>query len=63
MKTSEWRTSFGKAFFIRESNEGFLKVSFFGPFYGSYIVFASVLFCPPRFSASIILDSRWGLPT
>jgi apolipoprotein D and lipocalin family protein len=29
----------GKAYFVNDTNEGYLKVSFFGPFYGSYIVF------------------------
>ena len=30
----------GKAYFVRSSEEGYLKVSFFGPFYGSYVIFA-----------------------
>jgi apolipoprotein D and lipocalin family protein len=34
----EWSTAEGKAYFVKEPNIGFLKVSFFGPFYGSYIV-------------------------
>jgi len=34
-----WKQAEGKAHFVRGSDEGFLKVSFFGPFYGSYIVF------------------------
>lgn len=29
----------GKAYFVGDSNTGHLKVSFFGPFYGSYVVF------------------------
>ncbi len=29
----------GKAQFVRGSDEGYLKVSFFGPFYGSYVIF------------------------
>ncbi len=32
----EWRDAEGKAFFVGEPNIGHLKVSFFGPFYGSY---------------------------
>lgn len=36
---NEWQEAEGKAYFVRESDEGYLKVSFFGPFYGSYIVF------------------------
>ena len=35
---NEWSEAEGKAYFVKSPNEGFLKVSFFGPFYGSYIV-------------------------
>lgn len=35
----EWKQSEGKAFFVESPDEGYLKVSFFGPFYGSYVVF------------------------
>lgn len=34
-----WKEAKGKAYFVRSKEEGYLKVSFFGPFYGSYIVF------------------------
>lgn len=34
-----WKEAIGKAKFVRSTNEGYLKVSFFGPFYGSYVVF------------------------
>ena len=36
---NEWRQAEGKAFFVGDTDVGHLKVSFFGPFYGSYIVF------------------------
>lgn len=36
---NEWKEAEGKAYFVNEDNEGYLKVSFFGPFYGSYVVF------------------------
>ena len=36
---SEWQEAVGKAYFVESSEQGFLKVSFFGPFYGSYVVF------------------------
>jgi len=36
---NEWNEATGKAYFVNSSEEGFLKVSFFGPFYGSYVVF------------------------
>ena len=35
----EWREATGRAYFVREATQGFLKVSFFGPFYGSYVIF------------------------
>jgi apolipoprotein D and lipocalin family protein len=34
-----WKEAEGKAFFVRGTDQGYLKVSFFGPFYASYIVF------------------------
>jgi apolipoprotein D and lipocalin family protein len=36
---NEWQEAEGKAYFVNNENEGYLKVSFFGPFYGSYVVF------------------------
>ncbi len=39
-KDSKWKEAAGKAYFVKEPDQGFLKVSFFGPFYGSYVVFA-----------------------
>lgn len=38
-KTRAWKEAEGKAYFARKPDEAYLKVSFFGPFYGSYIVF------------------------
>ena len=38
-KKNKWKEAEGKAYFVRDSNEGYLKVSFFGPFYGSYVIF------------------------
>lgn len=37
-KTS-WKEAEGKAYFVENTDLGYLKVSFFGPFYGAYIVF------------------------
>ena len=39
-RDSAWKEAEGKAYFVNQSDEGYLKVSFFGPFYGSYIVLA-----------------------
>jgi apolipoprotein D and lipocalin family protein len=38
-KENTWKEVEGKAYFVEGSDQGYLKVSFFGPFYGSYIVF------------------------
>jgi apolipoprotein D and lipocalin family protein len=38
-KENKWKEAEGKAYFVRGSDQGYLKASFFGPFYGSYIVF------------------------
>ncbi|MEN7341676.1 MAG: lipocalin family protein [Pseudomonadota bacterium] len=34
-----WDEARGKAYFVRDASTGFLKVSFFGPFYGAYVIF------------------------
>lgn len=34
-----WKTAEGKAYFVEDEQTGFLKVSFFGPFYGAYVIF------------------------
>lgn len=36
---ARWKEASGKAYFVGPPDEGYLKVSFFGPFYGSYVVF------------------------
>jgi apolipoprotein D and lipocalin family protein len=38
-KKKEWKSAEGKAYFVKSPEQGYLKVSFFGPFYGSYVVF------------------------
>jgi apolipoprotein D and lipocalin family protein len=35
----KWKEIEGKAYFVNDQNTGHLKVSFFGPFYSSYVVF------------------------
>ncbi|MCW8196500.1 lipocalin [Proteobacteria bacterium 005FR1] len=39
VETGEWEEALGKAFFVEDPNTGYLKVSFFGPFYGAYVIF------------------------
>ncbi len=36
---NRWKQAKGKAWFVRSPDEGYLKVTFFWPFYGSYVVF------------------------
>ena len=36
---NKWQETEGKAYFVNGENLGHLKVSFFGPFYGSYVIF------------------------
>lgn len=38
-ETGEWEEAEGRAVFVDNSSTGHLKVSFFGPFYASYVVF------------------------
>jgi apolipoprotein D and lipocalin family protein len=38
-KENAWKEAEGKAYFVKGTDQGYLKVSFFGPFYGSYVVF------------------------
>ena len=37
--SQQWKEAEGRAYLVGDSREGHLKVSFFGPFYGSYVIF------------------------
>lgn len=37
-KERKWKEAVGKAYFVNRPDQGYLKVSFFGPFYGSYVI-------------------------
>ncbi len=37
-KRGLWKEAEGRAYFVEKQDQGFLKVSFFGPFYGAYAV-------------------------
>jgi apolipoprotein D and lipocalin family protein len=39
-KKDEWKSATGRALFTGSTNQGSLKVSFFGPFYGGYHILA-----------------------
>lgn len=38
-KEGTWSSAEGKAYFVEDKTQGHLKVSFFGPFYSSYVIF------------------------
>jgi len=38
-KENQWKQAEGNAYFVQSPDVGYLKVSFFGPFYGSYVIF------------------------
>jgi len=37
-QNKKWKEAEGKAYFVNGADQGYLKVSFFGPFYGAYVV-------------------------
>lgn len=37
--SGEFKEATGRAYYVSEASSGHLKVSFFGPFYGSYVIF------------------------
>ena len=39
VEKKKWKEAEGKAYFVESPDLGYLKVSFFGPFYGAYVVF------------------------
>jgi len=39
LEEDSWEEALGKAVFVGEKSKGHLKVSFFGPFYGAYVIF------------------------
>ncbi len=60
-----WQEAEGRAYFVDSPSLGYLKVSFFGPFYGSYIIFEldrehyhHALVCGPDTSYLWILARR-----
>ena len=39
VEQERWKEAEGRAYFVEDEKTGFLKVSFFGPFYGAYVIF------------------------
>ena len=69
VQAGDWRETEGKAYFIGPPDVGRLKVSFFGPFYGSYNIMALdqegyrwVMICGPDTDYLWILSRDPGLP-
>jgi apolipoprotein D and lipocalin family protein len=67
-KDQQWKEAEGRAYFAGRPDQGFLKVSFFGPFYGSYIVieldhehYQYALVCGPDKSYLWILARKPGI--
>ncbi|MCX7829522.1 MAG: lipocalin family protein [Acidobacteria bacterium] len=69
-KENKWKEAKGKAYFVDGNRKrGFLKVSFFGPFYGSYIIieldkknYTYALVCGPNKNYLWILARDKALP-
>lgn len=65
---NKWKQAEGKARFVKKPDMGFLKVSFFGPFYGSYVIleldrekYSYALVCGPNRSYLWVLARSPGL--
>lgn len=39
VESGEWEVAEGRAYFVEDEGTGYLRVSFFGPFFGSYVIF------------------------
>ena len=67
-RDKRWKQAEGRAVFAGQSNQGFLKVSFFGPFFGSYVIidldpdYRHALVCGPSRSYLWILARTPTLP-
>jgi apolipoprotein D and lipocalin family protein len=62
IQENQWKEAKGRAYFVHRQDQGFLKVSFFGPFYGSYVImeldrqnYSYALVCGPNRSYLWIL--------
>lgn len=51
--SNRWSEAEGRAYFVDDTSTGHLKVSFFGPFYASYIVFE----LDPEYQYSLVTSS------
>jgi apolipoprotein D and lipocalin family protein len=67
-RSNQWKEAVGRAVFVEDAGTGRLKVSFFGPFYGSYNIidldkedYSHALVCGPNRSYLWILARAPGL--
>ncbi len=67
-RSGRWKQAKGRAYLVGEQSTGFLKVSFFGPFYGSYVIialdrddYAYAMVCGPNRSYLWLLARRQTL--
>lgn len=58
---AKWNEAEGKAYFIGAEDVGHLKVSFFGPFYGSYVIFDLDDNYQTAYIGSHNMDYLWSL--
>jgi len=64
----QWREAVGRALFVNQPDQGFLKVSFFGPFYGAYVIidldehYRYALVCGPNTSYLWLLARTSTIP-
>ena len=64
----QWQEAVGKARFVDRPDQGFLKVSFFGPFYGAYVIidldehYQQALVCGPNTSYLWLLARTPTIP-
>lgn len=67
-KKQQWQEAVGRALFVNRPDQGFLKVSFFGPFYGAYVIvdldehYQQALVCGPNTSYLWLLARTPTIP-
>ncbi len=69
-RENRWKEAVGRAYFVEGPSKGYLKVSFFGPFYGSYVIidldrdsYQYALVCGPNRSYLWILSRTPAMQT
>ena len=56
-RTNQWKEAVGRASFVSDAGTGRLKVSFFGPFYGSYNI---ISLDKEHYSHALVCGSSWN---